>query len=178
MPTNEAYEQIIAQYDHAGLLELWRAIEGGNTPGWEPGRAFEYLVLRAFDLEGARVRWPYRVERFEQIDGFLYSDGLTCLIESKDQATPLDIGDIAKVRHRLSRRPTVSLGVIFSRTGFTTPVLQQARFFVPQNVILWNGNELGYALERQVMRASLRVKYEYSLEYGFPDQDIMKEDIQ
>jgi hypothetical protein len=41
------------------------SIEAGNTSGWAPGKAFEYLVLRAFQLEGAEVRWPYSV----RIDG-------------------------------------------------------------------------------------------------------------
>jgi hypothetical protein len=41
------------------LPALEERIIARDTPGWEPGRAFEYLVLRAFELDGADVKYPY-----------------------------------------------------------------------------------------------------------------------
>jgi hypothetical protein len=39
------------------------------------------MVLRAFELDGAEVKWPYRVKLFgeevEQIDGVIYSEKKT-----------------------------------------------------------------------------------------------------
>lgn len=88
MPTEAEYEARVNTLDWDGLQTLWEAIERRDTPDWEPGRAFEYLVLRAFQLDGAQVRWPYSVRLFEeeveQIDGAIYHDGLSCLVESKD----------------------------------------------------------------------------------------------
>ena len=59
------------------LLQLWSQIENGHTPAWRDGEAFEYLILRAFELEGAEVVWPYTVQIqdtvVEQIDGFFVS---------------------------------------------------------------------------------------------------------
>ncbi len=59
------YQQKISQYNLDDLQDLWREIEARETPEWASGKAFEYLVLRAFELEGAEVRWPYSV----RIDG-------------------------------------------------------------------------------------------------------------
>lgn len=176
MPKDTDYEFLISAHDHPALVRLWQQIEASDTPGWDAGKALEYLILRAFQLEGVRVRWPYTVERYEQIDGFLYADGLTFLVECKGQSTAIDMEALAKVRHRVSRRPTVVMGCIFSRGGFTAPTLQQARFFVPQNVLLWTGEEIGYALTRQSLRAGLIRKYEHALEFGFPDDSLLKED--
>src|ERR1700722_12583710 len=64
MPTGEEYESRIKKLNWNGLLKLWRAITAGDTPGWEPGKALEYLILRAFDLDNAQVRWPFSVFLF------------------------------------------------------------------------------------------------------------------
>jgi hypothetical protein len=73
MAIDGSYEKKISRYKRSGLLSLWASIKNGDTPEWESGKAFEYLVLRAFVLEGAEVRWPYSViigeEEVEQIDG-------------------------------------------------------------------------------------------------------------
>jgi hypothetical protein len=50
------YEKKIAVYNWDNILDLWKGIESGNTPGWESGKALEYLILRAFQLEGAEVQ--------------------------------------------------------------------------------------------------------------------------
>lgn len=74
---------------------MWQVLRSAdNLTGWPPGKALEYLVLRAFQLGGAEVTWPYEVRRrnvvVEQVDGAVYVDGLTCLIEAKDHAEPMD----------------------------------------------------------------------------------------
>ncbi len=121
MPDELEYEQKIAQYNAEALLALWQAIETGDTPEWGSGKAFEYLVLRAFQLEGAEIHWPYRVtiagDEVEQIDGVVYTDGLACLIECKDQREPVNIAPVAKLRNQLLRRPGSTIGAVFSRSG-------------------------------------------------------------
>lgn len=81
----EAKIKQITEWD--GLRYLWEDVKNGTTPGWEPGKAFEYLVVRAFELDPREVtivRYPYEVrlfgERVEQIDGAVYLSGLPCLI--------------------------------------------------------------------------------------------------
>src|SRR5436309_10604159 len=109
MPTATEYEAKIQGMRWPGLRKLWLAIEAQETPEWEPGKAFEYLVLRAFQLDGAQVRWPYLVHLFgedvEEIDGAVYCAGLSCLVESKDLAGNVAVGPIAKLRNQLLRRP-------------------------------------------------------------------------
>jgi len=39
-----------------GLRSLWDNIEARNPIGWDSGKAFEYLVIRAFELDGAEVK--------------------------------------------------------------------------------------------------------------------------
>jgi hypothetical protein len=58
MPTGAEYEAKIASYNWDDLVNLWNQIESGNTPGWDSGKALEYLILLAFQLEGAEVTWP------------------------------------------------------------------------------------------------------------------------
>ena len=73
MAKADEYVRMIRRLRHDGLEHLWRGIAAGKTPGWPDGIAFEYLVLRAFELERAEVRYPFIVDLpsgiHEQIDG-------------------------------------------------------------------------------------------------------------
>ncbi len=48
MATGEEYRTAIESVDWSGLRDLWGEIQERDTPGWDAGKAFEYLVLRAF----------------------------------------------------------------------------------------------------------------------------------
>lgn len=176
MPSEAEYKDRISVLDWKGLRALWRAIEQRDTPDWEPGKAFEYLVLRAFELDGAQVRWPYSVQLFgedvEQIDGAVYCAGLSCLIESKDLVDRVAIGPIAKMRNQLLRRPAGTVGLMFSRMGFTEPARFLAHFALPQAILLWSGEEIEYVLRQKNGCDLLLVKYRACVEDGLPDYDI------
>ena len=81
MTASAQYENAIKSLQWDGLRSLWSQIENRSTPEWDSGQAFEYMVLRAFELDGAEVKWPYRVRLFgeevEQIDGVIYSEKKT-----------------------------------------------------------------------------------------------------
>ncbi len=109
----------IGACDWPDLTRLWVAIESGSAADWAPGKAFEYLVLRAFQLEGAEIEWPYSVSladvtrggvesAAEQIDGFVMVDGLACLLECKDRKDPLNIESIAKMRNLIRNEDKIS----------------------------------------------------------------------
>ncbi|NUO79791.1 restriction endonuclease [candidate division KSB1 bacterium] len=170
------YRKRIARFQRRDLIRLWREIQKGDTPKWETGRAFEYLVLRAFELEGAEVRWPYSVRieeaELEQIDGVIYSDGLAYLIECKDVAKPINVETIAKLRNQLLRRPAATVGCVFSRSGFTLPAVTLARYTAPQTILLWNSHDVEYGLKNKCMRRNLEAKYRYCVEQGFPSYNI------
>jgi hypothetical protein len=176
MPTDAEYEAMIGSLGWDGLRELWEAIQRRETPGWDEGKAFEYLVLRAFQLDGAHVRWPYRVRLFEedveQIDGVIYCSGLSLLVESKDLAGRVAIEPIAKLRNQLQRRPASTLGIVFSHGGFTEPALMLAQFISSQNILLWSGDEVEYALQHGMICEFLTRKYRFCIERGLPSFNI------
>ncbi|WP_292774942.1 hypothetical protein [Nostoc sp. NMS9] len=111
------------------------------------------------------------------MDGVIYSDGLACIIECKDSNESLNIEAIAKLRNQLLRRPTTSIGSVFSRSGFTVGAITLARYISPQTILLWGGKEIKYSLYNKYIRRSLIKKYRYCVEYGLPDYDITIEDI-
>jgi hypothetical protein len=174
--------------DRQALLDLWDAILRRDTPGFPPGRALEHLVLRAFELEGAEVTWPYSVrlgeddDETEQIDGAVYVDGIFAIVEAKDHGDAtatrgrVKFEPIAKMRSQLLRRPGLTLGMVFSTNGFTEPAKILARFVAPQTILLWDGNDLAHALRHEKMRHGLRRKLRYAVEQGLPDYDLTEGD--
>jgi hypothetical protein len=123
--TNADYENKIRTYQWLELQSLHAEIAARATPGWAAGKALEYLIVRAFELDGASVRWPYDTkiegEIVEQIDGAIVVGALHCLIECKDESKPLAIAPVAKMRNQLQRRPPATVGLIFSTSGYTNP---------------------------------------------------------
>jgi hypothetical protein len=179
MATPADLEARIRLLDWAGLRALWAAIKAGNAAGWEPGEALEYLVLRAFELDASEpvaVRYPYEVSLFgeivEEIDGAVHLPGLSCLVESKDWDKKVGIGPIVKMRSQLLRRPAGTVGLLFSRTGFTTGATWLAHFTMPQAVLLWSGSALDIALESGRICECLRWKYRACVEQAVPDYDV------
>jgi hypothetical protein len=71
------------------LNALWQLIKAGETPDWENGKAFEYLVIRAFRLNKLEADYPYVVppggKPLEQIDGLVYLQSSAFLVECKDR---------------------------------------------------------------------------------------------
>lgn len=172
MNRNIEYEKKISEYGWDELSFLWKLIEKGKSDNeWESGRAFEYLILRAFQLDGLKVRWPYNVGGLEQIDGVVYSDGIAFLIECKDHAEPVNIEPIAKLNHQLARRPPTAMGIVFSRSGFTDPAVT----LTPPRILLWEGDEVNYAIRKRYMRGGLMEKYCNCIENGLPEYHIRTE---
>jgi len=179
--SNEEYIKQVRKFkNHAALLRFWQAIrEGTPLPGWPAGRAFEFLILRAFEIERAEVTWPYEVRLegmvVEQVDGAVHRGGLFCLIEAKDYNEAIDYEPIAKLRDKLARRPPATIGLVFSKRGFSSPAKTLAKYLVPQRILLWEGNEVEFALGRKGMWAGLQRKFRYAVEHGLPDFNIATE---
>ena len=181
MPTEVDYRQRIAGYTSPQLLDLWGQIQRGDTPGWDDGKALEYLVLRAFEVEGAVVTYPFTVqmggEIVEQIDGAVYTDGLSCLVECKDHENNIAIDAVAKLRHQLLRRPAGIIGLVFSSTNFTRSTIILAQYSASQAILLWDREDLDYALIHQQMRIGLVTKYRYCAERGLPNYSLQIGDL-
>jgi Restriction endonuclease len=169
-------EAKIQTLDWGGLRDLWMKIQAGDTPDWDQGKAFEYLILRIFQLDGAVVRWPYRAtlhgQVVEQIDGVVVAGGLHALIESKDRKDEMTIEPIAKLRNQLMRRPVATIGMVFSRSGYTEPALTLARYLSGQTILLWQPVEVEFVLEKEKIVLYLEHKYLTCVMNGTPDADI------
>ncbi len=188
MPTETQYQTAIVNYDRGALLQLFgeiderqpSAIRSLDGQFWEAGKAMEYLVLRAFELEEARVRYPFSVENrltgerttLEQIDGVVYSEALACLVETKDWSVPVDFDEIARLQSNLQRRPASTIGLFFVRSGYTMPAQILTRVRIQPTVLLWEWGEVREALERQQMCEALHLKFRFAVEEGDPIYDI------
>lgn len=205
-------ELLIRSYNQEDLQRLWQALYNRQAVSkeerdtldkslpladWKPGKAFEYLVLRLFELAGADIVWPYYVyagsagreatskkrgHPIEQIDGAIYVDSLYCLVESKDWSASEGMGPnrmnfepIAKLRVQLQRRPTFVLGLVFSMSGFTHEAKQLLTMMLPQSILLWEGSEIDAIVNGQYsggMRSALKAKVRYAVEQALPDLNI------
>ncbi|WP_292834774.1 hypothetical protein [Nostoc sp. JL33] len=64
MTTDAEYQARIISYDWDNLMILWSEIKARNTSNfWDAGKALEYLILRAFQLDGGEVAWPNTVKK-------------------------------------------------------------------------------------------------------------------
>ncbi|TAN70248.1 MAG: hypothetical protein EPN17_06100 [Methylobacter sp.] len=177
MATESEYKARIQAYDTPQLLGLWENIQQRDTSEWAAGKALEHLILRAFELENADVRYPYSVpmstvsinnskQDMEQIDGVVYTQGVACIVECKDYADPMNFEPIAKLRSQLMRRPSATIASIFSMAGFTAPALTLLNFIHPQTILAWEKDEITYCLENKSFCSSLVKKYQKAIELG------------
>jgi hypothetical protein len=154
------------------LIGLWNTILLKKAWDWDPGWAFQYLIVRAFELEGAEVKYPFPVylekTKIEELDGYIYLKeyNIHIIIESKDQEEPQNITPIAKLRNQLMRRPAGTIGSIFSTSGFTWPSLLLGQFLAPHTILFWEKEEIEYCLKNSLFTRGVMIKYKYSIENG------------
>lgn len=161
------------------VADFWEKIRSGSTEGWEDGKALEYLILRAFELEDAEVVWPFTVffagGQLEQIDGIVHFAHHTLMVECKDTVETVNVEPVAKLRHQLARRPPGVLGSVFSMSGFSEAAVLLTTYTPQNNILLWNGSDMKNALLKGRMIDSFREKYAYLLRTGLPDLSIRGE---
>jgi hypothetical protein len=177
MPSENDLKNKVQTYGWVELKTLWQNIQEGNTPDWASGKALEYFILRAFELEGAEVRYPFSIpintlasytkgNDLEQIDGVIYVNGLSCLIECKDKGNAINFEPIAKLRSQLMRRPSATIASIFSMEGFTEPASILLDFIHPQTILAWEKNQIESCLRERFFCQALTKKYQKAIEFG------------
>lgn len=170
MGAEQKYIDEIQKLDSDALLDQWRKHLAGKMDEsiWKEGKLFEYTVLRAFQIEGAMVRWPYSViigdDVVEQIDGAVSFPPYNILVECKDWSKGLSIEPFAKMRNQLMQRPAGVIGCIFSRSGYTDPAIALSRFCAPQTILLWQNDELECCIEKRKMKEGLELKLRIAAE--------------
>lgn len=173
MASSEDYIAKIGTKNREELIALWNTRDSTTIKNdWDQGKVLEYTLLRAFELEGATIRWPYNVKIgddkngsvIEQIDGAIQFEHFYVLVECKDQQNAVNIEPFAKMRNQLMRRPSAVIGCIFSTSGFTEPALVLSQFSAPQTILLWNGDEFEYCLENGCFIKGLKEKFRKATE--------------
>lgn len=171
MASSKDYIAKIKEMSREDLKHLWKTRNDDDIKTfWEPGKVLEYTLLKAFELEGAKIRWPYEVRIsndnsiVEQIDGSIQFEHFYVLVECKDQQTAVNIEPFAKMRNQLMRRPSAVIGCIFSTSGFSEPALVLSQFSAPQTILLWNGDEFEYCLENEHFIKGLKEKFRKATE--------------
>lgn len=177
----EVTAEDIRRMNRVELLGQYDQLTPDKTPeAWLRGQLFEYLVIRAFELDGAQVQWPYDVlhggHLLEQVDGAVHVDHIAALVESKCWAREVDWDPIAKLRSKLLNRPSSAIGLVFSKMEYTPAAKVLTRFAFPQTILLWEGEELRWAIENGRMCEGLHLKYRYAVEQFLPDFDMRKEE--
>ncbi len=134
------YRALAEGWDERRVVNIWNKIKSEPktpVPGWPPGRAFDYLVIRAFEIGGLRVQYPYEVtypQKFgtlEQIDGVVYLGERAFLVESKDLSEAAAIEAFAKLRLRLEGRPPGTMGILLARRILRFPLRSLRNLHLP-----------------------------------------------
>jgi hypothetical protein len=156
-------KELVQTYDKEDIKNLWKKIQNNEDTPFEKGKALEYLIIRAFELDGAEVEYPYSIRKngvqVEQIDGLIHFEYLSCLIECKDHSDNVNVEPLAKMRSQLLRRPSSTIGSIFSINGFTQPAIILASYMAPQTILLWEQTEIDYVINEGNIADSLKEKY-------------------
>ncbi|MFZ5443091.1 MAG: hypothetical protein ACOZQL_23995 [Myxococcota bacterium] len=173
---------IIKTYDRGRLTRLWASVRRGSHGGFPRGKAFEFLLVRAFELDGARVTWPFVVtspfqnggsQLSHQIDGVVYLDGLAFLLESKQRNQPVPFPPIAYLQAHLRRRPPVTMGLVFALKGVTDPAREALLLSGTTEVLLWEADEVDWAFKRKGrFLKGLREKLRWACEKALPDYNV------
>lgn len=118
----------------------------------------------------------------EQIDGAVHIGDRACLFECKDERERANIEPFAKLRNQLLRRPAGVVGNVVSVSGFTGSAITLAGFMAPQCILLWEGDELAYLIERKLISCgrgshfteALRMKLRMCIQRGDPAWNVAR----
>ncbi|AJP56073.1 hypothetical protein UC34_01805 [Pandoraea vervacti] len=178
MVADREYIERVRGYGWKDVDGLWRDVKQCSTPGWDAGKALEYLVLKGFELSGAKVRWPFRVlhedrKVIEQVDGMIYSEGIAAIVECKDYSKPAtrtkraaSKEPIATLLAHLMRRPSSLIGCLFVSGNYSDTAQNLVNSIKPATILCWSGSDIEYCLERRDFALGLKRKYRACMEEG------------
>jgi len=167
-PSEKKLIKRIQGYDWAKLERFWQKIKNRTTPKWSSGKALEYMLVRAFDLEGAEVVYPYNnivLNAKEQFDGFVFVRdlGVGFLIECKDWQDKVAFDELAKLHGRLTYRMYSTYGLFLSRNGYTPSAVEMMYMVHPHNILLWEFDEIDECFKNHKFLKALKYKYQYAM---------------
>lgn len=164
--------------------KIERQEHGVATTEASSGKLLEHIVLRAFELSGANVNWPFQVwldpeARYpqEEIDGAVHLGSRSFLVECKDTQGNISVEPVAKLQSQLRRRPPGVLGIVFSRLGFTESARYTATFGATTPVLLWPGAAIDAALRAGDFARPLEARLRHLAEQSLPYLDSDEEEL-
>ena len=128
----------------------------------QAGDVFERWVMEAFRLSGMQGHNAFRVplrtsaNTREQIDGLIFDGWQAFLVEAKFWTPRVDFSPIVLLHDIVERRPAGTLGLLFSAFGYTTPAIECAELLRPIRVLLFNAEDLNWALQQESFKGSMR----------------------
>ena len=138
---------------------------------------FECWICEAFRLSDADVQPPFLVKvgtsLVEEVDGAVFVPFGAFLVECKFQDAKVTIEPIVKLRSQLERRPPGTMGVVFSKSGFTDEAKILLSRLSPCGVLLFDGGDIELMQRHPAsMVEALYLKYREAVLSGVPDLEL------
>lgn len=131
---------------------------GGRSPR-ERGRLLPVLVGRLLERDGYETRLNAGAASPRDADAFASSMDGDYLVEVKGTTRPAGIDVVDSLLTRLEGMPVPTIGLIFSRPGFTRGAVDRVRARRNRPVLLVNGEELSELFDTRLnLRALIAAK--------------------
>lgn len=137
------------------------------------GFNFERMLNKLFTIEQLEPRTGYRPAG-EQIDGSIYLDGRTYLLEAKWHADPLPASTLYQFKGNVEGKLSGTIGIFISMSGYAEDAVDALVLGKALNIILFDGRDMDAAINRglgftNVLKLKLRKAAEEGAIY-FPSE--------
>jgi hypothetical protein len=105
------------------------------------GRKFEQILSLMFDEAGLSPRLSYRPQG-EEIDGSIWLDGRTVLVEAKWTSMPHAASSIYQFKGKVDGKLAGTIGIFISMAGFSKDAVDALVAGKNLNVILFDGDDI------------------------------------
>ena len=132
------------------------------------GHAFEKILAGMFEEAGLRPRLRYRPAG-EEIDGSIWFEGRTILVEAKWTQDPHPASSLYQFRGKVDGKLSGTLGLFISMAGFSTDAVDALVAGKELNLILADGDDMRLLVEGGMgVRDALELKLRAAGDAGTP----------
>lgn len=132
------------------------------------GRNLEKILWAMFDEAGLRPRLSYR-PRGEEIDGSIWLDGRTLLVEAKWTKEPHPASSLYQFRGKVDGKLVGTQGLFISMAGFSRDSVDALVAGKELNLILADGDDIRQIVDERIsVRDALELKLRAAGESGTP----------
>jgi hypothetical protein len=123
------------------LGEHFEAVKSVDCPA-KRGRDFEDALIRLLESSGFEPTKNPRAAAPRQTDVYASFDKADYLVEARWQHSAADVADLDGMRSRLGRTPADLVGLFFSVSGYTGPLVQDLERNHTREILLFNELEI------------------------------------